>query len=108
MQVLLQMGDRINMAHSVENRSPFLDYRLIQYAFSMPSKYKIKNGMTKWILKEVSKKFIPNEISNRIDKRGFSAPINRWFKWDKNGKYNRSIYRDMALKDWAKSFNIGV
>jgi asparagine synthase (glutamine-hydrolysing) len=106
MQVLLQMGDRVNMAHSIENRSPFLDHRLIQYAFSMQSQYKIKNGITKWALKKVSEKFIPNEISARIDKRGFSAPINRWFKWDSNGKYNRSAYRDMVFKDWKQEYNI--
>jgi len=106
MQVLLQMSDRINMAHSIENRSPFLDYRLVQYAFSLNSKYKIKNGITKWALKEVSKKFIPLEIANRIDKRGFSAPINRWFEFDKNGRYNRSAYKNMVFNDWTKSFGI--
>jgi len=106
MQVLLQMSDRLNMAHSIENRSPFLDYRLVQYAFSIQSKYKIKNGITKWVLKEVSKKFIPNEISNRTDKRGFSAPINKWFEWDKNGKYNRSAYKNMVFEDWKKSFGV--
>ncbi|MCX6077356.1 MAG: asparagine synthase (glutamine-hydrolyzing) [Campylobacterales bacterium] len=106
MQVLLQMSDRLNMAHSIENRSPFLDYRLVQYAFSIQSKYKIKNGITKWILKEVSKKFIPNEISNRIDKRGFAAPINKWYEWDKNGKYNRSAYKNMVFEDWKKSFGV--
>ena len=108
MQVLLQMADRINMAHHVENRSPFLDYRLVQFAFSIPSKYKIKNGITKWLLKEVSKKFIPREISERIDKRGFSAPINKWFKWEKQGKYNRSAYRDMVFEDWKTVFNVQV
>jgi len=106
MQVLLQMSDRLNMAHSIENRSPFLDHRLVQYAFSLQSKYKIKNGITKWVLKEVSKKFIPNEISNRTDKRGFAAPINRWYEWDKNGKYNRSAYKNMILQDWKKSFGV--
>jgi len=106
MQILLQMSDRINMAHSIENRSPFLDYRLIEFAFSMPSKYKIKDGITKWALKEVSKKFIPKQIAERIDKRGFSAPINRWFEWDKSGKYNRSAYKNMVLKDWLKVFGV--
>ena len=106
MQVLLQMSDRLNMAHSIENRSPFLDHRLVQYAFSIQSKYKIKNGITKWILKEVSKKFIPNEISNRTDKRGFAAPINKWYEWDKNGKYNRSAYKNMVFEDWKKSFGV--
>lgn len=108
MQVLLQMADRINMAHNIENRSPFLDYRLVQFAFSIPSKYKIKDGVTKWLLKEVSKKFIPKEIPERIDKRGFSAPINKWFKWEKQGKYNRSAYRDMVFEDWKNVFNVQV
>lgn len=104
MQVLLHMTDRLCMAFNVENRSPFLDHRLIQFAFSIPSKYKIKNGNTKWILKEISKKFIPHEIVQRVDKRGFSAPINRWFAWDNNGVYNRTAYKNMVLKDWKKTF----
>jgi len=104
MQVLLQMADRVNMAFSVENRSPFLDYRLMQYAYSMPSKYKIKDGITKWALKEVSKKFIPLEIAQRTDKRGFSAPVNKWFEWDKHGKYNRSAYRNIVFDDWMKKY----
>lgn len=104
MQVLLQMSDRLCMAFSIENRSPFLDYRVIQFGFSMPSKYKIKDGVTKWALKEVAKKFIPKEIVKRIDKRGFSAPVNRWFKWDRHGKYDRSSYRKLVLADWQKVF----
>lgn len=106
MQVLLQMSDRVNMAHGIENRSPFMDHRLITFAFSMPSKYKIKNGITKWVLKEVAKKFIPKEIAERIDKRGFSAPVNKWFEWDKTGKYNRSAYKNMVFDDWKKVYNI--
>jgi asparagine synthase (glutamine-hydrolysing) len=104
MQVLLQMSDRLCMAFSIENRSPFLDYRLIQYGLSMPSKYKIKDGITKWVVKEVAKKFIPFEIVNRIDKRGFSAPVNRWFEWDNHGKYDRGSYRKLVFADWLKVF----
>ncbi|MBF0343320.1 MAG: asparagine synthase (glutamine-hydrolyzing) [Nitrospirae bacterium] len=104
MQVLLQMSDRLSMAFTIENRSPFLDYRLIQYAFSMPSKYKIRYGTTKWILKELAKKFIPMEIVHRIDKRGFSAPVNRWFEWDKQGKYDRGSYRKLVYDDWKRAF----
>lgn len=104
MQVLLQMADRISMAFGIENRSPFLDYRLVQYAFSMPSQYKIRNGSTKWVFKEVARKFIPTAIVDRIDKRGFSAPVNRWFEWDKKGKYDRSSYKRIALEDWKAVF----
>ena len=106
MQVLLQMSDRLSMAFSIENRSPFLDYRLMEFGFSINSKYKIKDGKTKWILKEVSKKFIPKEIADRIDKRGFSAPVNKWFGWDKSGKYDRNVYRNMVFDDWKKVFKV--
>ncbi|MBN1353829.1 MAG: asparagine synthase (glutamine-hydrolyzing) [Candidatus Omnitrophica bacterium] len=106
MQELLQFADRINMSFSVENRSPFLDYRLIQFAFSIPAKYKLRNGTTKWILKRIAKKFIPVEITERIDKRGFSAPVNRWFGWDKKGKYDRSEYKRAVYNDWKKVFKV--
>ena len=106
MQELLQFGDRINMAFGMENRSPFLDYRLIRFAFSMPSKYKIRDGVTKWILKRVAAKFIPKEITLRTDKRGFSAPINHWFGWGKNGKYDRSDFKDLIFRDWQEVFKV--
>jgi len=106
MQELLQFADRLNMAFSVENRSPFLDYRLIQFAFSMPQKYKIKNGVTKWMLKRIAKKFIPKEITERVDKRGFSAPVNQWFGWGKEGKYDRTEYKKLVFNDWLKVFNV--
>ena len=106
MQVLLQMADRLCMAFSIENRSPFLDYRLIQFGFSMPSKYKIRNGITKWALKEVARKFIPKEIVERVDKRGFSAPVNKWFEWDKNGRYDRTAYKNLVFEDWKKVFKV--
>lgn len=106
MQVLLQMSDRLSMAFGIENRSPYLDYRLIQFAFSMPSKYKIRNGITKWALKEVAKKFIPKRIVRRLDKRGFSAPINRWFEWGQEGNYNRTAYKNMVFEDWKKVFGL--
>lgn len=106
MQVLLQMSDRLCMAFSIENRSPYLDYRLVQFGFSMPSKYKIKNGITKWALKEVARKFIPKEIVERTDKRGFSAPVNRWFEWGRQGKYDRVAYKTMVFEDWKKVFKV--
>jgi asparagine synthase (glutamine-hydrolysing) len=94
------------MAFNIENRSPFLDYRLVQYAFSMPSRYKIHQGITKWALKEIARKFIPAPIVERIDKRGFSAPVNKWFQWDKKGVYDRSGYRRLILEDWKKAFDL--
>jgi asparagine synthase (glutamine-hydrolysing) len=106
MQVLLQMADRMSMAFSIENRSPFLDHRLVQYSFSMPSKYKIRDGISKWALKEIARKFIPQPIADRVDKRGFSAPVNKWFQWDKKGKYDRSAYKRQAYRDWSQAFGL--
>lgn len=105
MQIILQMSDRMSMAHSVESRSPFLDHRLIQYAYSMPSKYKINNGITKYIIKKIAAKFIPQSIIERKDKRGFVAPINKWYGYDKvKNQYDRSGYREMAYQDWKYNF----
>lgn len=106
MQELLQFADRLNMAFSIENRSPFLDYRLIQFVFSMPSKYKIRGGISKWILKRIARKFIPKEIAERVDKRGFSAPVNHWFGWGKHGIYDRSDYKNMVFNNWLKIFKV--
>lgn len=106
MQELLQFADRLNMAFSIENRSPFLDYRLIQFAFSMPSKYKLRDGTAKWIIKKVAKKFIPREIAERVDKRGFSAPINLWFGWGEKGRYERTKYKELVFNDWLQVFKV--
>ena len=104
MQVLLKMSDNMSMAFSIENRSPFLDYRLVQYAFSMPDKYKIKDGITKYMIKKIAERFIPKEIADRVDKRGFAAPVNLWFDWRKNGQYGREQYKESVYADWRKIF----
>ena len=106
MQVLLQMSDRLTSAFSIENRSPFLDHRIIEFGFGLDDNMKIRNGQTKWLLKEVAKRFVPKEIYERIDKRGFSAPLNKWFGWDKigNGKYQRETYKNIVYQDWLNNF----
>ena len=62
MQVLLQMSDRLTSAFSIENRSPFLDHRIIKFGFNLSDNMKIRNGKTKWLLKEVAKRFVPKKI----------------------------------------------
>lgn len=104
MQIMLQMADRMSMAHSVESRSPFLDHRLIQYAFSMPSKYKINHGVTKEIIKDIARQFIPKSVTDRKDKRGFLVPFNYWYGKFKDGKYERNLYREMVYGDWKRVF----
>ncbi len=103
LQIILQMSDRMSMAHTIENRSPFLDHRLIQYAFSMPQKYKIHNGITKYIIKKIASKFLPASVVKRTDKRGFLLPFNVWFPTS-GEKYDRSAYKKMVYQDWKKVF----
>jgi asparagine synthase (glutamine-hydrolysing) len=78
-ELLLMRVDKMSMATAVEAREPFLDYRLVEYALSMPLKYKYRNGVTKYILKKAAEGIIPNDIIYR-KKMGFAAPTTRWFK----------------------------
>jgi len=72
--------DRNSMLFSIESRSPYLDHRLVEFALSLPDLYKIKGNTNKWILREVLKPFLPQEVYNRKDKMGFVAPDEIWMK----------------------------
>lgn len=71
---LLQFEDRNSMAFSIESRVPFLDHRLVEYAFSLPDSDKIRKGKTKHILREAMKHTLPQAIAERSDKKGFVTP----------------------------------
>ena len=78
-QTLLHYEDRMAMAHSVESRVPFLDHRLVELAFSLPSSYKIKPPIGKYVHREAMQDIIPPEIYQRKDKAIFSTPFySRW------------------------------
>jgi len=80
-QTLLHYEDRNSMAHSIETRVPFLDYRLVEFVFSLPSAYKIKGHLGKYIHREALKQIVPAEIMERKDKIGFLAPgENFWLR----------------------------
>lgn len=77
---LLKWNDRNSMAFSIESRTPFLDYRLVEYTLQTESAAKIKNGYTKFILREAMKNILPEPIRKRKDKKGFSTPEDDWFR----------------------------
>jgi asparagine synthase (glutamine-hydrolysing) len=71
--------DRSSMMNSLEVRSPFLDIELIDFVRKIPSRFKFRNGTTKYILKKAVSNVLPDEIVNR-PKKGFGMPIGKWFK----------------------------
>lgn len=75
---LLQYEDRDSMAFSLESRVPFLDYRFVEFIFSLPVSNKIKNGWTKYIMRKAMKGVLPEKIRCRKDKMGFVTPQDMW------------------------------
>ncbi len=75
----LRYIERTSSAFSIETRSPFLDYRLVEYAFTLPVNLKIHNGWTKWILRESMCGILPEQIRLRKEKIGFPSPFRTWF-----------------------------
>lgn len=76
---LLMKVDKMSMANSLEARVPFLDHRFVEFAFNIPSDYKIRNGVEKFILKRAAKKILPDNVLKR-KKHGFDVPIKAWFR----------------------------
>lgn len=76
---LLERGDRMSMAASLELRPPFLDHRLVELAFRLPSSVKVRDGQTKWVVKQVARRHLPEQIVSR-PKVGFRVPLDAWFR----------------------------
>ena len=101
-QTLLKYEDRNSMAFSIEARVPFLDYMLVEYIFSIPISQRIKNGWTKYILRNAMKDILPEKVRKRRSKLGFPTPQETWFK--KNKDKILEIFNSESLKE-RKYFN---
>lgn len=80
LEQLLRYADRNSMAHSVEVRLPFLSHELVEFMFTLPANFKIKDGWTKWIMRQTFKNFLPDEIVWRKDKIGYEPPQQSWME----------------------------
>jgi asparagine synthase (glutamine-hydrolysing) len=76
--LLLRFEDKNSMAHAIETRLPFLDYRVVEMALSLPTHYKMHDGWTKWLLRKAMDKKMPDSITWRKNKLGFEAPEAIW------------------------------
>jgi asparagine synthase (glutamine-hydrolysing) len=68
------------MAHSIEARLPFLDYRLVTLLFNLSAEWKLSGPLNKFILREAMRERIPESVRTRQDKMGFPTPIGQWFR----------------------------
>lgn len=100
---LLQFEDRNSMAFSIESRVPFLDHRLVEYAFSLQDSCKINQGVTKHVLRQAMVGTLPEAIAGRKDKKGFVTPGEvRWLR----GPLRFLLDQEFDSIDWLNSKRI--
>ncbi|HVQ74697.1 MAG TPA: asparagine synthase (glutamine-hydrolyzing) [Candidatus Binatia bacterium] len=107
---LITMDDR-GCAHvGLESRSPFLDHRVVEFAFRLPGELKLRDGrVTKWILREVAREFVPAEVADRPDKMGMVSPLAVWLRGDLSGWADGLVeslrHRDLGIPFEAPEAN---
>jgi asparagine synthase (glutamine-hydrolysing) len=111
---LLHSEDRNAMAFSVEARVPFLDHRLVEWLARVPSDLKIRDGMTKVILREAMAGVLPEEVRRRTDKMGFAVPQDQWLRVTVRSRIEamlssermraRPYWRAAVLHDWYRQY----
>jgi len=97
----LRFNDRISMASSTELREPFLDYRLVEFAFAQPIGHKIKEGVQKYILREIVSEDLSDSISY-APKRALQTPQREWLGEDLREEVQNAIHKILASdkKTW--------
>lgn len=132
---LLQVEDRVSMAHGLESRVPLLDHPIVELAATIPSDIKFKDGTMKRVFKEAVKEYLPEQIANRKDKMGFPVPLTEWIsgpalefvndvfasqaalsrplidnklvldKLSRESKFGRTIWGLLSLELWQQEFH---
>ena len=132
---LLQVEDRMSMAHGLESRVPLLDHPIVEFAATVPADIKFKGGNMKHLLKQVFSTEIPAKILNRRDKMGFPVPLKEWLNGSlkdfateifsttkskhrayinsdvvlknmgREGRFSRKIWGLMSLELWHQQFH---
>ncbi len=96
---ILHNEDSDSMAFSIETRLPFMDYRVVEFAIGLPSRYKVRRQWSKWIIRKGCKRYLPGAIANRKNKMGFPAPFARWLREDGEMKKIKNIIFDFGKRN---------
>lgn len=88
---LLHYGDSISMANSLESRMPFMDFRLVEWAFSLPEHLRVDSRHTKWMIREYLRRHGQQQIADRRDKQGYPTPFTSWLA----SNTTRSLFADL-------------
>lgn len=100
---LLHYGDAISMAHSIETRHPFLDYRLVEWLFRLPTRWKLRDGETKWVLREFLRDHGQQAIGNRRDKKGYPTPVGDWLASEQGREIEHLLLDQRGLlHEWCE------
>ncbi len=123
---LITMNDRASAASGLENRCPFLDHRLVEFAFRLPNGLKIRELKTKYLLRKAMRGIVPDPILDRKDKKGLVVPFQQWlsgplYLWGKEleaslqrrivvpgksgrGEFDRGLYTRVCMELWFQNF----
>jgi asparagine synthase (glutamine-hydrolysing) len=112
---MLVKVDMMSMANSLEVRSPFLDYKVVDFAFGLPEQYKIDGSLKKKIVQDAFRPMLPAELYNR-PKQGFEIPLLDWFRKELWGLINddllnkqfveeQGIFNTAAIEDLKKKLH---
>ena len=124
---LITMNDKAVAAVGIENRTPFLDHRIVEFAFRLPPAMKVRGFITKYIVRQAARGIVPDAVIDRADKKGLVVPVNRWFdnelkEWSgelidslakrnmsinrggERGEFDRSRYAAVSLELWLQIF----
>ncbi len=124
---LITMNDRASAAFGVENRTPFLDHRVVEFAFRLPQALKIQGSQTKILLRQAARGLVPDSIIDCREKRGLGVPVGRWLAnelkdWaddltqslrrrgirldpaQDRGEFDRTLFTQVSLELWFQTF----
>lgn len=87
----------MSMAHSIEVRMPYLDYRLVELAFQLPGSYKVADAQGKVLLRSAVRDIVPADIINVRRKLGFATPVGRWLREYPEQLIERTLLSDKCL-----------